>query len=505
MIVASGPELGFGGITLDGMNLAIPLHALQEVVPCTILHRLPAPAAYVIGGIDVRGTVVPVLDLRIAFGRPASPISAACVALMAHEGCMWGLLAESVNGIFFCPSERIRSMHCDDPLGALYSGSVCIEGVAGPISILSPAAVAAIPGVPKVTLATPTREDTIDADEEEAQISVAAPTMLIRCANTLLAVDAASVYTTMATPVLEVPRTAGGGWRGFMEIGGERVPVFDLKAILGLGECTDETPAQTFIMQVHSRLTAWLVDGVIDVIGVRPDEIFSVPRFALAHAHLILGILPHSREGTLDGSEGRYLVLNAEALANEPTVAALSAIQAAASPRGDARSVESKRTERGLGSSMMVYTLEGDVATPLEQIAEIMPFPPELVGCSSHEALMGIVTRRGRSIPILSLIALANLPCPLVPCECVLLVQSGGEWIGFAVPFLKSIETADSQPVIPAVGVSDGNPYGMCIDGRRLARIVTQGQQRLLPTVDLMRIAEMVRSPENGSNWLQAA
>ena len=54
---------GFGVFQLASMQLALPLGALREVVPLGTLEALPAPAGSVVGGLDLRGAIVPVLDI----------------------------------------------------------------------------------------------------------------------------------------------------------------------------------------------------------------------------------------------------------------------------------------------------------------------------------------------------------------------------------------------------------------------------------------------------------
>ena len=65
--------VGFGGFTLGGMSLALPMAALREVLPCAGLTPLPCPAPAVPGGVDLRGTTVAALVDR--FRSPlATPI-----------------------------------------------------------------------------------------------------------------------------------------------------------------------------------------------------------------------------------------------------------------------------------------------------------------------------------------------------------------------------------------------------------------------------------------------
>jgi purine-binding chemotaxis protein CheW len=60
--------------TLGEVRLAWPVAAVREIVRAVAITRLPGAPALVEGVIDVRGTLVPVLDLRARFGVPARPL-----------------------------------------------------------------------------------------------------------------------------------------------------------------------------------------------------------------------------------------------------------------------------------------------------------------------------------------------------------------------------------------------------------------------------------------------
>ena len=57
----SGSDSRFGVFFLARMQLALALDALREVVPCGALATLPCAAPCVVGGVDLRGVLVPVV------------------------------------------------------------------------------------------------------------------------------------------------------------------------------------------------------------------------------------------------------------------------------------------------------------------------------------------------------------------------------------------------------------------------------------------------------------
>jgi purine-binding chemotaxis protein CheW len=60
--------------------------AVQEIVRAVQAMRLPSAPAVVRGVINVRGEIVPLIDLRVRFGLPAAPLSSSEVFVLASSG-----------------------------------------------------------------------------------------------------------------------------------------------------------------------------------------------------------------------------------------------------------------------------------------------------------------------------------------------------------------------------------------------------------------------------------
>ena len=60
---------------LSGRRLAIPVELLRTIVWAVAVSPLPHVPAFVEGVINLRGRVLPVIDLRRRFGLPSVPLS----------------------------------------------------------------------------------------------------------------------------------------------------------------------------------------------------------------------------------------------------------------------------------------------------------------------------------------------------------------------------------------------------------------------------------------------
>ena len=56
--------------TLDNEVFALEITKVREVLECTSMTKVPRTPDFMRGVINLRGSVVPVIDLRLKFGMP---------------------------------------------------------------------------------------------------------------------------------------------------------------------------------------------------------------------------------------------------------------------------------------------------------------------------------------------------------------------------------------------------------------------------------------------------
>lgn len=502
---AAGGASGYGGFQLGALNLALPMTALREVVPRGALAALPCPARCVIGAISLRGVAVPVVDLRLALGQDASAVVAhPSVIIMVHEGRILGLLADGVTGVFDGGRDGLRRATAAGPAPALLAGSIQRDDDQTLVSVLSPAALAALPQVPMVDDPEPGRQPALHQAESAALSDASVPVMLMRCGRVPLAIDAMAVHATLSIAQIDTRSVlAMGDCRGVIDHAGLTIPVVDLLALCGLGRTADDDGGQAFVVRVGDGLVAFLVGEVVDVVRTQPGDVVRVPGFALPRAALFAGALPTAalpaevvaRTGT---AATQFLLIDPDALRACPDVAGLAATNTRSDGTlGSAAAGFARAATPGPGRcSMITYALGGETATPIDQVAEILPYVPESSIFGGTGGLLGLVVNRGRSIPVMCLSALTGTPqAEVCAAASVLVVESDGELLGFAVPQLKAIELADWKDEPAATPGAEPAPTGSGpFNTRCLARVGSGDVERLLPVLDLQRLARTLQA-----------
>jgi purine-binding chemotaxis protein CheW len=97
----------------SGEVFAMGILAIKEIIEYTDLTTVPMTPAYVRGVINLRGAVVPVLDLSVRFGRQPSPVTKrTCIVIVEIEAAGqrhdMGLVVDTVNAVLDIPAEDIE-------------------------------------------------------------------------------------------------------------------------------------------------------------------------------------------------------------------------------------------------------------------------------------------------------------------------------------------------------------------------------------------------------------
>jgi len=118
-------------VRMAGTRCALPLARLHEVLPCPAVARIPHAPDFVLGATNVRGAIVPVVDVARRHGLPPTRRDAnSCLVLVEPRGedqaGPVGVLVEGVDGIVQVRADEIDRT---PPFGARFSGDV-VEAMA---------------------------------------------------------------------------------------------------------------------------------------------------------------------------------------------------------------------------------------------------------------------------------------------------------------------------------------------------------------------------------------
>ncbi|MFO0753501.1 MAG: chemotaxis protein CheW [Thermodesulfovibrionales bacterium] len=96
--------------TINGEEFAVDAVEVQEIIVLTNVTKVPHLPDYLKGVISLRGTVIPVVDLKTKFGMEREGSAEhTCVIVTEFSGGIMGLIVDSVSDVLHMPEESIAS------------------------------------------------------------------------------------------------------------------------------------------------------------------------------------------------------------------------------------------------------------------------------------------------------------------------------------------------------------------------------------------------------------
>jgi purine-binding chemotaxis protein CheW len=474
-------EVVYGLLRMADMDVALPLSVLREVVPCPpSLAGLPAAAPGLLGAIELRRLVLPVLDLGAVLRRSGERRPDQVVVVVAFGGQVLGLLADEVRGICQLPGDALIAARTEgDRL--LFSHTFREPETGRAHSVLDAAVILALPGVPTVTDVT--RDGTAVGaggnGRDRRTLTV------LRCGPYRFAVDASHVHTTLPTPDLRSSVLASRMCLGVIGFAEREVPVIDPLVLLGLGELSRADTGAGLVLDLGPGYVVLALSELLELAHVDADDVLPTPSFAVPRPDLLAGMVD------VDGL-GDCLVLDGAALLTDPDLTGFASVNTvldtAPARQDDVTSVAAAAASGA--PPYLTFSVGVDIATPLQHVTEILPWPTSLTSTAGG-ALRGLITHRRAAVPVLCLATLLGRPeRPVSATTCLLLVDVDGTPVAFAIDALHTIAPRTWTDADQAIR-GPAADRGATLHSAPLVRIGEDN--RLLPDLDLRAVARRLQ------------
>jgi purine-binding chemotaxis protein CheW len=94
---------------LDSQEYGLPIIEVQEIKGWTSMTPVPNSPSHMLGVLNLRGTIIPVIDLRTRFGLPMKEHDEFTVIMVVSMGKrLAGLVVDSVSDVISAPDEAVR-------------------------------------------------------------------------------------------------------------------------------------------------------------------------------------------------------------------------------------------------------------------------------------------------------------------------------------------------------------------------------------------------------------
>jgi purine-binding chemotaxis protein CheW len=96
-------------VLLNGQDYGLELTKVQEIRGFTQITPIPNMPAHIKGVMNLRGSVLPVIDMRIKFGMQSTDYTKFTVIIIAHSrGKSVGLIVDAVSDVLSTSGDKIQ-------------------------------------------------------------------------------------------------------------------------------------------------------------------------------------------------------------------------------------------------------------------------------------------------------------------------------------------------------------------------------------------------------------
>ena len=464
-----GSSIAYGIMRIGGSLVGIPLDFLSEVCQISALRQLLVKSATLLGGLDLRGHLIPVIDLPRICGFDDAAQGSKFAVVLRHEEEQLAFLVDEVVGITQIDGAAVQTLH----VAGAPAASRCVRGIFLDkdrlVSVADVAAIFAQPGI--FSVKPPRVAQTHMIDKELVSM------LTFAAGGARFSIRATDVYGTVPQQTIEVNSMTSGYCLGAITYHQRRVPVLSTVDVMGIGRRIERTSSEVVVLRCpDDRLLGLAVDAIEDIqaMDARRNSVIPGP---IARLNGFLSDVYVKENGS------QVYVIATERLIQDPSVAAVASLSSHAvaktEPTVEDRSIVGNT--RHLIERYLVFQVGRTIAVPLAQVTCIITPPKALVPATEvRGGLLGYFPRAHESIPLVDLNAHLGLQGTATDSARVLLTGSAANQVGFQVERIFGIET--SSWILK--GLSKDGP-----GSENLVQLGSGEGKRVLPVIDLEAIA----------------
>lgn len=92
----------------DGQLFGVPIADVVQIISIQKITEVPEFPMYAKGIINLRGSIIPIIDVRLRLGKAEAPYDEhTCIIVTSINGHLVGLIVDSVNEVTDIPDEEI--------------------------------------------------------------------------------------------------------------------------------------------------------------------------------------------------------------------------------------------------------------------------------------------------------------------------------------------------------------------------------------------------------------
>lgn len=467
----------FGSFWIGNAEFALPVGAIREVVnePENI-SRVPLAPPFMTGLFNLRGMIIPVVDLRILLAFPERDETLKAedkvrkVAIVENGDRCIGLLFDRSGEILNEPNSARVDFRAGDGgvKDVVIDGVLKLEGGDRMVQLLDPYELLRIERVPKAETAERARLKQGDLGKRHNCIS-------FQLGHTTCALDLRHVQEVREMPEVNESLLAHGFVIGTTNLRGNIIPIVDFRSFIGdeepvkLGQ-TSLSGRKLLIVKTDGGLIGLMVFSIDSILPYFDTDVLPFALLALPRGNIVKGCL--SKE-----NEGLVMLLDHKKLLSEPSlVEPARTCQEVHETGEETEEPQTSQTESQERKTFIIFTVANAFAMDTCVVSEVMTKPTDLLDPPyALDFVDGILDLRGELITLINLRKLYGYNEIESDDLKVLIFMHGSQKFGIVVDTVDEIVMTTSNNV-KSPGATD-RPESIKFAAEDLAGILYVGKE----------------------------
>jgi purine-binding chemotaxis protein CheW len=449
-IVAGSPaggdptEIQLVTFSVGAEEFGVPIAFVKEIVRVPSVTRVPKTPAFIEGVANLRGTLLPIINLRCRFDMPAEERSDDTRAVVVEaDGRLAGLVVDRVSEVI-----RIPLSHIEPPL-AVGDGNAhpWLQGVAklhdGQRLVLLLEVDKVVPSSEIAQTSTRAAKPTSAARQTQAasaEMFAGEQVVTFRLDREEFALPIKDVREIIRVPEVSRIPHAPDYVEGIVSLRDRLVPIVSLRTWFGLGSSAAND---------DNRMVIVNVDAVSEVLTLPPHTVQEPPRIVGG------GDADHLR-GVAKLDEGRRLIMLLDAGRILPA-AELTALSDAVEEEASMSTVGDRLLGRVGEDQLFVGFHIGDeeFGVPIQYVQEIIWLPEITRVPRTPPFIEGIINLRGNVLPVIDLRKRFGMPARhATESTSIVVVDIDGHRSGVIVDEVSEVRRLAADAIEPPPAVA---------------------------------------------------
>jgi purine-binding chemotaxis protein CheW len=320
---------------VDGQEYALPINQVQEIVQAPeSVSRVPNAGERVLGVMDLRGRLLPVLSMRRVFGLAVTDLEPQNrIVVVSLDHAVVGVVMDTVREVLRVPHDLVAPLPDVVAAGGRNTEveSVCrLDDGKRLVSVLSLERMfdaAAVRAELAEHLSAGDGEEVEEMERADDGRGDEELFVVFRLDNEEYAVDVDAVQEIIRVPdaLIRVPKTYDFV-DGLVNLRGTVLPVVDLRTRLGLPRAEHDEQQRIVVLILGGVRTGFVVDSVAEVARVARSVLEPAPELSEEQARVV------SRVANLPDAQRMLLLVQPDQLLAAEQAEALAGVGAGAEP-----------------------------------------------------------------------------------------------------------------------------------------------------------------------------